>query len=62
MSGEPSHDDLCGREQRYVRKAIEDDIDLSEHMNDGAESLKIVPADARAHARKLVAGLHQCRS
>jgi len=41
---EPSHDDLCEREQRFLLKAIEDDVDLSAHMNDAVKSLKIVLA------------------
>ena len=44
MSDEPSHDDLCEREQRYLLKAIREDIDLSDHMNDAVKSLKIVLA------------------
>ena len=37
----PSHDDLWEREQRYLLRAIDDDIDLSDRMNDGGKSLKI---------------------
>jgi predicted dehydrogenase len=44
MSDEPSHDDLCEREQRYLLKAIREDIDLTNHMNDAVKSLKIVLA------------------
>ena len=35
---------LCEREQRYLLKAIDEDIDLTEHMNDAVKSLKIVLA------------------
>jgi predicted dehydrogenase len=41
---EPDHDELCGREQEYLLKAIEEDIDLKDHMNDALNSLKIVLA------------------
>lgn len=41
---EPSHDDLCEREQRYLLRAIEQDLDLSDHMSDAIRSLKIVLA------------------
>jgi predicted dehydrogenase len=43
-AGEPSHDDLCEREQRFLLRAIEDDLDLSAHMSDAVKSLKIVLA------------------
>jgi predicted dehydrogenase len=41
---EPSHDDLCEREQRYLLRAIEEDLDLTDHMNDAVRSLRIVLA------------------
>jgi len=44
MTDEPDHDALCEREQRYLLKAIDEDIDLSAHMNDGVKSLRIVLA------------------
>ena len=44
MTDEPGHDDLCEREQRYLLKAIDEDIDLTDHMNDGVKSLRIVMA------------------
>jgi predicted dehydrogenase len=44
MTDEPDHDALCEREQRYLLKAIDEDIDLSDHMSDGVKSLKIVIA------------------
>ena len=43
-AGEPSHDDLCEREQRFLLRAIDDDLDLSAHMADAVKSLKIVLA------------------
>ena len=39
---EPSHDDLCEREQRFLLKAIDEDVDLTAHMNDAVKSLRIV--------------------
>jgi predicted dehydrogenase len=41
---EPSHDDLCEREQRYLLKTIDEDVDLTAHMNDAVKSLRIVLA------------------
>jgi len=41
---EPSHDDLCEREQRFLLRAIEEDLDLGDHMDDAVKSLKIVIA------------------
>jgi hypothetical protein len=41
MAGEPGHQDLCDLEQTYVLKAIREDIDLSRHMNDAVQSLRI---------------------
>jgi len=44
MSDEPDHDALCEREQRYLLRAIDEDLDLSDHMDDAVKSLKIVMA------------------
>ena len=44
MADEPDHDALCEREQRYLLKAIDEDLDLTAHMNDGVKSLRIVMA------------------
>ena len=43
-SDEPSHDELCELEQRYLLNAIRNDVDLSSHMQDAVNSLKIVLA------------------
>jgi predicted dehydrogenase len=48
MSDEPDHEALCEREQRYLLKAIEENIDLTDHMNDAVKSLKIVIAAAES--------------
>lgn len=55
MSHEPDHEALCEREQRYLLAAIEQDLDLTDHMNDGVKSLKIVlAADESIHTHQVV--------
>ena len=44
MTDEPDHDALCEREQLYLLKAIDWNLDLTDHMNDGVKSLRIVLA------------------
>ena len=41
---EPDHDGLCFLEQEYFLKSIMEDLDLSNHLNDAVNSLKIVLA------------------
>jgi predicted dehydrogenase len=41
MTDEPSHQELCNREQTYFLKAIQEDLNLSEHLLDALNSLKI---------------------
>lgn len=41
---EPDHDGLCLLEQEYFLKAIAGDLDLSDHLRDAVNSLKIVLA------------------
>jgi predicted dehydrogenase len=41
MEGEPGHDAICAREQDYLYRAITEDIDLSRHMQDAVQSLRI---------------------
>ena len=41
---EPDHDGLCYREQEVFLNAITDDVDLSDHMDDAVNSLRIVLA------------------
>jgi hypothetical protein len=41
MAGEPGHQELCELEQAYMLKAILEDIDLSQHMNDALKSLAV---------------------
>jgi predicted dehydrogenase len=45
---EPSHDDLCEREQRFLLRAIDEDLDLGDHMEDAVKSLRIVLAADRS--------------
>ncbi len=55
MTDEPDHEALCEREQLYLLKAIEEDLDLSDHMEDGVKSLKIVlAADRSIHEGQVV--------
>jgi len=44
MEDEPDHDELCKREQEYLLKAIREDIDLTDHMEDALNSMRIVAA------------------
>jgi predicted dehydrogenase len=41
---EPDHQGLCDREQAYLLRAIRNDVDLSDHMQDAVNSLRIVLA------------------
>ena len=43
-SDEPGHQGLCDAEQRYVLRAIREDLDLTDHLNDAVNSLRIVLA------------------
>ncbi len=41
MPDEPGHQALCDAEQAYMLRAIAEDIDLSRHMEDAVQSLRI---------------------
>ena len=41
---EPDHQGLCDREQAFLLRAIQEDVDLSAHMHDAVNSLRIVLA------------------
>ena len=41
---EPGHQDLCDREQAFLLRAIQNDLDLTDHMHDAVNSLRIVLA------------------
>jgi predicted dehydrogenase len=43
-SDEPDHDGLCLLEQEYFLKAIQEDLDVSDHLRDAVNSLRIVLA------------------
>jgi len=41
LTDEPDHQELCNREQRYFLRAIAEDLDLTDHLADAVNSLKI---------------------
>jgi predicted dehydrogenase len=41
LSDEPDHQELCNREQRYFLKAIMENTDLTDHVQDAVNSLRI---------------------
>ena len=41
LQDEPDHQELCNREQRYFLKAINENLDLNDHMQDAVNSLRI---------------------
>ena len=41
LTDEPDHNELCKREQQYFLRSIKEDIDLSDHMEDAINSLRI---------------------
>ncbi|MCX2739917.1 Gfo/Idh/MocA family protein [Pontibacter anaerobius] len=41
LEDEPDHQELCNREQRYFLKAIQHDMDLTAHIQDAVNSLRI---------------------
>jgi predicted dehydrogenase len=43
-SDEPNHQELCNREQAYFLRAIREQLDLSDHLFDAVNSLRIVLA------------------
>lgn len=54
-SDEPDHQELCNREQTYFLKAIRENLDLTEHLDDAVNSLHIVlAADESARSGKTV--------
>ena len=53
---EPDHQALCDREQAYLLRAIQQDLDLSDHMQDAVNSLRIVlAADESVRSGQVVA-------
>jgi hypothetical protein len=41
VADEPDHQELCNREQRYLLNAIMEDVDLTTHIADAVNSLRI---------------------
>jgi len=55
MDGEPGHQELCEREQAFVLKAIREDMDLTRHMEDAVQSLRVcLAADESVRTGKAV--------
>src|SRR5262245_19803097 len=55
LADEPDHQELCNREQRFFLKAIRENIDLTDQMNDAVNSLRIVlAADESIRTRRAV--------
>jgi hypothetical protein len=55
LKDEPDHQELCTREQRYFFKAIREDIDLSGHLEDAVNSLRIAFAcDESVRSGKII--------
>lgn len=49
IEDEPDHDELCKREQEHLLRAIAEDIDLSGHIEDAVNSLKICYAAVESY-------------
>ena len=55
LAGEPGHQELCNAEQEYVMRAIREDVDLTRHMQDALQSLRIcLAADESIRTGKTV--------
>ena len=53
---EPDHQALCDREQAFFLRAVREDLDLSDHLADAVNSLRIVlAADESFHSGRVVA-------
>ncbi len=57
MDDEPGHDELCEREQIFLLNAIRTNADLTDHMNDAVNSLRIVLAADESIRTKQVVSL-----
>lgn len=56
LDDEPDHQELCNREQRYFLNAIQNDVDLNDHVQDAVNSLRIAFAcDESVRTGKIVA-------
>jgi len=55
LTDEPDHQGLCDREQAYFLRAIQDDVDLTDHVEDAVNSLRIAFAcDESVRTGKMV--------
>ena len=55
MPDEPDHQQLCDREQLFFLQAIREDVDLTQHLEDAVNSLRIVlAADESVRSGKVV--------
>ncbi|MCX6866977.1 MAG: Gfo/Idh/MocA family oxidoreductase [Verrucomicrobia bacterium] len=55
LTDEPDHLELCVREQRYFHRAIVANLDLTDHLRDAVNSLRIVlAADASVRTGRIV--------
>jgi predicted dehydrogenase len=41
LKDEPDHQELCNRQQRYFLKAIQEDLDMTDHIQDAVDSLRV---------------------
>jgi predicted dehydrogenase len=48
MESEPDHQELCNRQQAFMLKVIRENIDMSRHLQDAVQSLKICLAADRS--------------
>ncbi|QDT36783.1 Gfo/Idh/MocA family protein [Stratiformator vulcanicus] len=48
IEDEPDHDELCRREQQFLVDAIQNNVDLSDHLADAVNSMRIVEAADRS--------------
>ncbi|RKY02553.1 MAG: gfo/Idh/MocA family oxidoreductase, partial [Spirochaetes bacterium] len=49
IEDEPDHNELCKREQEYLLRAIREDLDLSDHIEDAVNSLRICMAAVESY-------------
>ena len=55
LTDEPDHLELCAREQRFFHRAIVENLDLTDHLRDAVNSLRIVlAADTAVRTGRIV--------
>ena len=57
LDDEPNHDELCLREQQYFLKSIREDLDLTAHLRDAVNSMRIVAAAEESFQSKTMVAL-----